>query len=87
MAKNKTEGKTTRLQWVIRALILVIFVVVLLIAAGRLMEWNREQRRLAEEQRKKEELEEEIGSLEDEINRPVDEDYIKDHTGTQSPQS
>lgn len=85
MAKNKTEGKLTRLQWTVRILILVIFVVALLIAAGRLMEWNREQQRLAEEQRKKEELEEQIGDLEGEIDRTVDEDYVKDHTGTVSP--
>ena len=49
------------------------------------MEWNRERQRLAEEQRKKEELEEQIGDIETEIGRPVDEDYVKDHTGTQSP--
>ncbi len=85
MAKNKTEGKLTRLQWTVRILILVIFVVAVLITAGRLMEWNREQQRLAEEQRKKEELEEEIGDLEGEIDRPVDEEYVKDHTGTVSP--
>ena len=83
MAKEKKERKLTHLQWVVRMLILLIFIVVVLIAAGRLMEWNRERQRLLEEQRKKEELEDEIGDLEGELGRPVDDDYVKDHTGTQ----
>ena len=54
MAKRKTQGKTTVLQWVIRILILVIFCVSLIIAANRLMEWNQLRQREAELEQEKE---------------------------------
>ena len=56
MAKKKTEGKTTPAQWVIRILILVIFVVALVIGANRLMEWNQLRHRADELQEQKDDL-------------------------------
>lgn len=41
MSKKRSEGRTTPTQWLIRILILVIFVVALIIGANRLMEWNQ----------------------------------------------
>ena len=65
MSNKKTEGKLTRLQWTVRILILVIFVVALLIAAGRLMEWNYKQRLLDEAKEKIEEQQGASDSAED----------------------
>lgn len=48
MAKRKSEGGTSPLQWVIGVLILVIFAVAVVIGANRLMEWNQ-LRKQAEE--------------------------------------
>ena len=61
---KKTEGKLTRLQWTVRILILVIFVVAVLIAAGRLMEWNYKQRLLEEAKQEIEEKQGENGATE-----------------------
>ena len=61
VANKKTEGKLTRLQWTVRILILVIFVVALFIAAGRLMEWNYKQRLLDEARQEIEEKQGEVG--------------------------
>ena len=46
MKKEKKTPKITPLQRVIRILILAIFIVSLLIAMGRLMEWNQKQKEL-----------------------------------------
>ena len=85
MSTNKTRGNTTRLQWTIRILILVIFAIALFFAVGRLLEINRKQREIEEQNDKKNDITEDIGDIEEEIDRPVDEDYVKDHTGMGSP--
>ena len=56
MKKEKTRAKVSVLGWSIRILILVIFCTTLVITAGRLMEWNRERRRLLDAEKRKEEL-------------------------------
>ena len=48
MAKRKSKGGTSPLQWVIGILILLIFAVAVVIGADRLMEWNQ-LRKQAEE--------------------------------------
>ena len=52
--KRKTEGRTTPMQWMIRILVLLIFVAALVIGANRLMEWNRLRRQAEELQQEKE---------------------------------
>lgn len=59
MSKKRSEGRTTPTQWVIRILILVIFVVALVIGANRLMEWNQLRQREEELRQDKDELTEE----------------------------
>ena len=86
MSHNKTRGKTTRLQWVIRILILVIFVTAIFFTVIKLMEINRNQQEIDEKNKEKEEITDDIGDIENELDRPVDEDYVKDHTGTVEPQ-
>jgi|GEM_PF-5053473 len=54
MSKRKANGRTTPLEWVIRVLILLIFVVSIALSIGKLMEWN-ENRRRAEELREQNE--------------------------------
>ncbi len=56
MSKKRAEGRTTPTQWVIRILILVIFVVALIIGANRLMEWNQLRGREEELQEEKDAL-------------------------------
>ena len=56
MSKKRSEGRTTPAQWVIRILILVIFIVALVIGARRLMEWNELHRQEEELEQRKEEL-------------------------------
>lgn len=56
MSKKRSEGRTTPAQWVIRILILVIFIVALAIGARRLMEWNELHRQEEELEQRKEEL-------------------------------
>ncbi len=56
MSKKKSEGRTTPAQWVIRILILVIFLVALAIGTGRLMEWNQLRQREEELQQEKDGL-------------------------------
>ena len=63
MAKNKTEGKTSPMQWVIRILILVIFVVAVAIAARNFMEANQYRRRIEEQEKKIEELQQQIDGM------------------------
>ena len=55
MKKTKKSPEITPLQRIIRILILVIFVLSLLIATGRLMEWNKKQHELDEIERQKQE--------------------------------
>ena len=64
MSKKRSEGRTTPAQWVIRILILVIFVVALIIGANRLMEWNQLRQREEELQENKDELIGEQGEAE-----------------------
>ena len=56
MSKRKTDGRTTPAQWVIRILILIIFVVALVIGVNRLMEWNQLRQREEELQQEKDAL-------------------------------
>jgi hypothetical protein len=56
MAKKRHEGRTTPAQWVIRILILTIFVLALVIGTGRLMEWNQLRQREEELQQEKDDL-------------------------------
>ena len=79
MSENDKKGKRSPLQWVIRSLVLLIFAVALVTATVRLLEWNRDRLLLREEEERKNRLQEEIGDLEDELDRPVDEEYVKDH--------
>jgi hypothetical protein len=79
MSEKDQKEKRSPLQWVIRSLVLLIFVVALLTATVRLLEWNRDRLLLREEEERKNRLQEEIGDLEDELGRPVDEEYVKDH--------
>ena len=58
MKNEKKPPKITALQRIIRILILVIFVLSLLIATGRLMEWNKRQHELEELERQKQETQE-----------------------------
>ena len=58
MSKKKTEGGTKPTQWVIRILILLIFIVAIVIGANRLMEWNRLRQRGEELQEQKDSYEE-----------------------------
>ena len=60
MKKQKPRAKLSVLGWSIRLLILAIFCIALVIAAGRLMEWNEERQRLADAEKKKQELQEAI---------------------------
>ena len=62
MAKDKVKTKVTPLQWAIRCLVVAIFAVTLVIAASRLMEWNKNRQRLEELERQKQELQEELGT-------------------------
>ena len=79
MSENDKKGKRSPLQWVIRSLVLLIFAVALVTATVRLLEWNRDRLLLREEEERKNRLQEEIGDLEDVLDRPVDEEYVKDH--------
>ena len=79
MSEKDQKGKRSPLQWVIRSLVLLIFAVALVTATVRLLEWNRDRLLLREEEERKNRLQEEIGDLEDELDRPVDEEYVKDH--------
>ena len=56
MQKNKGREKKP-LQWIIAALVLVIFCVALIITVERLMEWNQLQREKEALEKEKAELE------------------------------
>ena len=56
MSKKRQEGRTTPAQWVIRILILIIFILALVIGTGRLMEWNQLRQREEELQQEKDDL-------------------------------
>ena len=67
MSQNKTRGKTTRLQWVIRILILVIFVTAIFFTVIKLMEINRNQQEIDEKNKEKEEIKRECELINDKI--------------------
>ncbi len=52
-------SKSTPLQWVIRILILLIFVVAIAISVNRLIEWKQAKSEIGDLQEQKEELEQE----------------------------
>ena len=60
MAKRKTDGKITALDWVIRILIITIFAVSLGISMGKLMKWNENRQRAEELQEQKEQYEQSV---------------------------
>ena len=62
MKKERNPQKITLLQRIIRILILVIFVVSLLIATGRLVEWNQKQKELEQTEKQKQEVQEQLGN-------------------------
>lgn len=64
MSKKRSEGRTTPAQWMIRILVLVIFVVALIIGVNRLMEWNHLRQREEELQQSKDALTEDGQSAE-----------------------
>ena len=61
MKKGKNPTKVTPLQRIIRILILVIFVVSLIIATGRLVEWNQKQKELEQTEKQKQEVQGQLG--------------------------
>ena len=63
MKQEKKTPKITTLQRIIRILILAIFIVSLLIAMGRLMEWNQKQKELDRlEQQKQEQVQQDANN-------------------------
>ena len=62
MAKRKTDGKITALDWVIRILVVTIFAVSLGISMGKLMKWNENRQRAEELQEQKEQYEQSVPS-------------------------
>ena len=85
MKKQAEKNAHTSMQRVIRVLIIAIFIAALIITSIRLLAWNKERVEIARQKERERELAEEIASTEHEIGREVDEDYVKDHTGTASP--
>ncbi len=85
MKTNTAQDAHKKLQRVICVLIIAIFAAALVIASIRLMAWNKERREIAKREARERELAEEIAATEHEIARDVDEDYVKDHTGTADP--
>ena len=60
MAKRKTDGRITALDWVIRILIITIFAVSLGISMGKLMKWNENRQRAEELREQKEQYEQSV---------------------------
>ena len=56
MARKRSQAPKTRMTWIIRILILIIFAVALAIGAKQLIEWNQLRKRADELQQEKDDL-------------------------------